>query len=188
MMAGHHKSPEYLTKQPFGQVPYLDDDGFIVYESRAIGRYIARKYADKGPKLIPDVSNIQEWAIFEQIASVEQANYDPYVSGITAQRVFNPMKGVPIDEERVKQLYDTFVVKLDGYERILSKSKYLTGDELSAVDLFHLPYGRLAEKQFSEFFAESRPNVHRWWKDISSLPSWQRVEREAAEALAALKK
>jgi glutathione S-transferase len=26
-----HKSPEYRTKQPFGVIPYLDDDGFILY-------------------------------------------------------------------------------------------------------------------------------------------------------------
>jgi glutathione S-transferase len=26
-----HKTPEYRTKQPFGVMPYLDDDGFIVY-------------------------------------------------------------------------------------------------------------------------------------------------------------
>ena len=31
-----HKFPAYLEKQPFGQVPYIDDDGFVLYESRAI--------------------------------------------------------------------------------------------------------------------------------------------------------
>jgi glutathione S-transferase len=28
---GEHKTESYLEKQPFGRVPYLDDDGFIVY-------------------------------------------------------------------------------------------------------------------------------------------------------------
>ena len=48
---GEQKAPEYLEKQPFGQVPYLDDDGFVVFESRAIARYVASGYG-KG-KLIP---------------------------------------------------------------------------------------------------------------------------------------
>ncbi|KAJ7451460.1 glutathione S-transferase 1 [Mycena galericulata] len=37
---GEHKTAAYLEKQPFGQIPYIDDDGFILYETRAICRYI----------------------------------------------------------------------------------------------------------------------------------------------------
>lgn len=36
-------SPE---RHPFGQVPYIDDDGFILLESRATARYIALEYKD----------------------------------------------------------------------------------------------------------------------------------------------
>ena len=35
-----HKKPPHLNRQPFGQVPAIDDDGFAFYESRAICRYI----------------------------------------------------------------------------------------------------------------------------------------------------
>ncbi|KAJ7166126.1 thioredoxin-like protein [Mycena filopes] len=31
-----HKSAAFLEKQPFGQIPLIDDDGFMLYESRAI--------------------------------------------------------------------------------------------------------------------------------------------------------
>ena len=85
---GEHKSPEYLTKQPFGQVPYLDDDGFIVYESRAIGRYIAAKYRDQGTPLLPDPSDLKAVALFEQAASIEQANFDSFASTIAWEKVF----------------------------------------------------------------------------------------------------
>ena len=40
---GEHKQPAHLARQPFGQVPTLDDDGFKMYESRAISRYIDAK-------------------------------------------------------------------------------------------------------------------------------------------------
>lgn len=33
--------------------------------------------------------------------------------------------------------------RLEGYEAILSKQAYLAGDNLTAADLFHLPYGQL---------------------------------------------
>lgn len=39
---GEHKTEEYKKLQPFGKVPVLDDDGFLMFESRAICRYLAR--------------------------------------------------------------------------------------------------------------------------------------------------
>lgn len=33
------KAPEHLARQPFGRIPVLDDDGFILCESRAICKY-----------------------------------------------------------------------------------------------------------------------------------------------------
>jgi glutathione S-transferase len=63
-------SAEFRLKQPFGKVPVLDDDGFLVYESRAICKYIARKYAEKGTRLMPDEGDIKGYALFEQVSVV----------------------------------------------------------------------------------------------------------------------
>lgn len=62
-----HKQPEFLKLQPFGKVPVLEDDGFFVYESRAIAKYIAKKYAGQGTKLIPDDSDVKAYGLFEQV-------------------------------------------------------------------------------------------------------------------------
>ena len=84
-----HKSPGYLEKHPFGQVPYIvcgflvqsfnwihlisflfqDDDGFLLYESRAICYYIAAKYPNQGTPLLP--TELKANALFQQAASVE---------------------------------------------------------------------------------------------------------------------
>lgn len=37
---GEQKREEYQRLQPFGKVPVLDDDGFLMYESRAICKYL----------------------------------------------------------------------------------------------------------------------------------------------------
>ena len=81
------KSPALLEKQPFGQVPYIDDDGFILYESRAIGRYLAAKHQSS---LLPNVTDLFAWGRFEQAASIEQSNFDIPASAIAAERVFRP--------------------------------------------------------------------------------------------------
>ena len=112
MDAGEHKSPAFLEKQPFGQIPVIvrsllfsnynnpgpllmcalgfqDDDGYILYESRAICRYIAAKYADQGTKLIPTES-IQAIGLFEQAASIEQVNFSQHAQVIIFEMLAKP--------------------------------------------------------------------------------------------------
>ncbi|KAG8977058.1 hypothetical protein FRC05_002579 [Tulasnella sp. 425] len=125
---GEHKSEAHLAKQPFGQVPILDDEGFILFESRAIGRYIATKYANQGTKLIPDPKDLKAVALFEQAACVEQADFEPYVSGIAVEKLFNPLRGLAGDEDKFKKNVEALNAKLDGYERMLTRTKYLAGD------------------------------------------------------------
>jgi glutathione S-transferase len=48
------KSPEYLKIHPFGQIPTLDDEGFIVYDSTIINEYLEDEYPY--PALMPEGS------------------------------------------------------------------------------------------------------------------------------------
>ncbi|KAG6852872.1 hypothetical protein C0991_008452 [Blastosporella zonata] len=91
---GEHKSPAYLKKQPFGQIPYIDDDGFILYESRAICRYLEEKFPNNGPKLIP--TEIKAKAIFEQAASVELNNFEERVHSNYLSDVQSLQPNVPV--------------------------------------------------------------------------------------------
>ncbi|EGO03796.1 hypothetical protein SERLA73DRAFT_175447 [Serpula lacrymans var. lacrymans S7.3] len=174
-----HKSASYLEKQPFGQIPYIDDDGFILYESRAIGTYIARKYASQGTQgLIPTTNDPAALALYDQALSIETAQFDPSASGLAWENVFKKLHGIEADKARVEELLTTLNGKLDGYERILSKQKYLAGDHITLADLFHLPYAGLLVVQGYDVL-EKRPNVARWFKDISSRPSWEAVKEFA---------
>ncbi|TFK27958.1 glutathione S-transferase [Coprinopsis marcescibilis] len=169
---GEHKSPEFLKKQPFGQVPYVDDDGFIIYESRAIARYIAEKYAGQGRELIP--KDLKKKALFEQAASVEGSNFDPYASGIVYEKIFKGFHGQQTNEETVKAHTEKLEAKLAVYDSILANQKYLAGDELTLADLFHLPYGALLPASGNNSI-DKFPNVKRWWDDLTSQPSWKAI-------------
>ena len=37
-------TPEYLAMNPNGRIPTISDDGFVVWESNAIVRYLSRRY------------------------------------------------------------------------------------------------------------------------------------------------
>ncbi|KAF5309717.1 hypothetical protein D9611_014460 [Ephemerocybe angulata] len=128
------KSADFLEKNPFGQVPYIDDEGFGLYESRAIGRYIALKYAGQGTQgLIPPQSDVEATGIFERAASLEYSQFDAHaIRFIVYERVFHTYTlsamGVSVDEEAVKYAIDQLSAKLDAYETILSKQAYLAGE------------------------------------------------------------
>ncbi|GLB45764.1 putative GST superfamily protein [Lyophyllum shimeji] len=181
LMKGEHKSPAFMEKQPFGQIPYIDDDGFILYESRAICRYLEEKYHNQGPKLIPDDPKAK--ALFEQACSVETSNFDSLVAKAVAEKVFKPYLGQTPDQAVFDELIKQLGPRLDAYEKILSKQKYVAGDEFTLADVFHLPYGALLSVAGSDILTDpSRPNVARWWKDITGRDSWQAVKDGKVES------
>src|SRR5476649_1645011 len=88
----------YLALHPFGRVPALVHDGFALYETAAITRYIDRAFP--GPALQPSVP--QALARMDQIiAVVDSYGYWPLVRQVFSQRVFRPRLGQPTDSEEV---------------------------------------------------------------------------------------
>jgi len=68
---------------------YEQDDGFILFESRAIARYLATKYASSGTPLLPsNTDDTKVTALLDQAISVEMSNFDPFASGLTKEKVF----------------------------------------------------------------------------------------------------
>ncbi|KAF8872314.1 thioredoxin-like protein [Infundibulicybe gibba] len=188
MGSGEHKSPEYRAHNPFGQVPYIDDDGFILYESRAICRYISIKYEKQGTPLLPPADDIKAIALFEQAVSVKAMMFSPPAAGAISEMFYKTCVLVPIGlvkvltKDRVlgltpdQAIYDEYIAilstRLDVYDEILGKQKYLAGDEMTLVDLFHLPGGLTLGRAGSDVMTQ-KPNVARWFRDISSRESRQ---------------
>ncbi|KAG9085045.1 hypothetical protein FRC06_003756 [Ceratobasidium sp. 370] len=177
LLNGAQKQPEYLdTMHPFGIIPVLEDeDGTKIYESRAIARYLTAKYG-KDSGLLPSTNDVKSYGLFEQAASVEYSSFDPSASGLAKERVFSKMFGVEPNEVLAEHYEKTLKTKLEGYERVLAKQKYLAGDHITLADLFHLPYGHLVNQLDPALF-ESKPNLKRWWNDISSRESWKAVNQ-----------
>ncbi|KAH7883396.1 glutathione S-transferase [Phlebopus sp. FC_14] len=171
LLSGGQKEPFFVEKQPFGQVPYIDDNGFILYESRAIARYLIKKYPSQGTQgLIP--TEPQAEALFEQAASIEVHNFNRFASPVVYERLVKRLRGLPIDEAKVAESLAILNAKLDIYELILGKQEYLAGNTVTLADLSHLPHGTLLEPAGYGDLLTSRPNVAKWWNKISSRPAW----------------
>ncbi|KAJ7180784.1 glutathione S-transferase-like protein [Mycena filopes] len=172
--APEHTEAVWLQAHPFGMMPYLDDNGFTAYESRAIARYLVAAYPAKGPALVPAATaGPKALAAFEQAVAVEAFTFDPLLGGILHERFVKPFQGGTTDESVVAPLITQLEGKLAGYERILSKSKYLAGDDITLADLFHIP--------LLAFFVPAKLDM---FTDETKAKQWPHVVKWAEELLA----
>src|SRR6187399_3640389 len=63
-------SPAYRAKNPFGQIPAIDDDGIIVTESGAIVLYLARKSGKLLPRELAGEAQVLRWS-FTALTTIE---------------------------------------------------------------------------------------------------------------------
>ncbi|BAT88128.1 hypothetical protein LR48_Vigan09g147100 [Vigna angularis] len=175
LQQGQHKTPQFLLLQPFGQVPVVEDGDFRLFESRAIIRYYATKYADRGSELMG--KTLEERALVEQWLEVEAHNFNNLCFTIMFQRVILPRMG-KVGNLALADISEKDLVKvLDVYESRLSQSSYLAGDFFSLADLSHLPgLGHLIEEAKLGHLVTERKNVYAWWQKISNRPAWKKLK------------
>jgi glutathione S-transferase len=171
LMKGEHKQPEHLARQPFGVIPvFEDDDGFQMYESRAIIRYLDAKLS--GPSLTP--SDLKARARMEQWINVEQSNFSPPVMKVVMEAMFTPMRGGTPNQEVIQKGREGSAATLDVIEKALAGGEYLAG-AFSLAEIAWMPYLEYLAAAGGADLINDRPNVAAWWKRISERPSWQLV-------------
>jgi glutathione S-transferase len=170
IMKGAQKSEEHLARHPFGVVPVLEDDGFVLYESRAILRYLDAKL--EGPSLTP--KSLQDRARMEQWISVEQSYFSPPAMKAILEVFFAPMKGTSPDPDVIARGKADAAKALDVLERELVGKEFVVGD-FSLADITYAPYLQyLFDTKAGDIIAE-RPNVSAWASRVLERPSWRKA-------------
>src|SRR5579871_5269598 len=122
----------YLALHPFGRVPALVHDGFTLYETGAITRYIDRAFP--GPSLQP--TGLQALARMDQVIGIVDAYaYWPLVRQVFSNAVFGPRLGHATSREEIDRGLAAAPRVLDALERLASGDAFLVGPELSLADL-----------------------------------------------------
>jgi glutathione S-transferase len=147
---GETKRPEFLARNPFGQIPVIElDDGRHLAQSNAIIRYLAR-----GTELLPDdpftQAKIDEWLFWEQYS------HEPYIAVCRFHMLY---LGRP-REAREAWRVERGEAALDLMERHLSSHPYLVGATITIADIALLAYTRVAAD--GGFDLSPRPNVNGW--------------------------
>lgn len=156
----------YLALHPFRRVPTLVHDGFEIYETGAITRYVDEAFANPG--LQP--TEPQRRARMNQFLSVvDSYAYWPLVRQVFAHRVFRPSMGRPSDITEIDKGLKAAAVVLVALERLAADARYLCGPELSLADIHLAPmisYFTIAEEGAA--LLKQQPKLGGWWSTITS--------------------
>jgi glutathione S-transferase len=159
LMQGEHKQAAFLKLNPRGQVPVLDDDGIVLWDSMAILVYLARKYGDEPwlPTSPEPLAQVMQWLALSQ---------NEILYGLARARAamrFNRPWDIPQCQELGKAGLVVFENHLNGRE-------WLVGDRPTLADISCYPYVALSPEggvSLSEF-----PHVRQWISRIQSLPGY----------------
>ncbi|KAM5344951.1 hypothetical protein ACJ41O_010813 [Fusarium nematophilum] len=183
---GEQKSEENMKRHPWGKVPVVTfPDGFTLYESRAICKYLAKKYSF--PLLPPD-SDAEAAALFDQAQSAEMLYFAESAGRIAFEKFAKQVMGLPPDEAVIEGALRSIEMFLGGAERLLQQRDYMAGKDFTLVDIYYIP---LIQKLFACGYGDvilSRKGVSAWWDRCVNRPAVQEMFAADKEAAAAARK
>jgi GST-like protein len=165
---GEQKTPEFLARNPWGQIPVIVDNdapgGKPVTLSQSIG--IMLYLGEKAGKFIP--KEPAKRAAFWQALMNATSDMGPTLGSIfTVARAKEPHKpSQQLFEDRWKQY-------MKAWDDTLAKQKYAAGDEVTIADFaLYAVIGRA--KQVVPGLIEGYKNMDRWAAEIGARPGVQK--------------
>jgi glutathione S-transferase len=167
---GAHKQPAFLAKNPFGQIPVIEDGAVTLADSNAILVYLASRY-DRERRWLPQdpvkAAQVQRWL---SIAAGELA-HGPAAARLVA------LFGLPLDGARAQGIAAALYTVLDAH---LKTQGFLVGDAPTIADVAlysytaHAPEGGVSLDPYA--------NVRAWLARIEALPGFVAMPRSVPKA------
>lgn len=163
---GVNKTPGYLAMNPMGLVPTIDDDGFVLWESHAIVRYLAARHGagtlwPTDLRVRADADRWMDWA-----GSFQNA-FRPVFWGLIRTP---PEKR---DEKAIEEGKSRSAELLGMLDAVLAGRSFVAGDTLTMGDIpmgchvqlwMRLPIERPA-----------RPHLEAWFKRLCARPAYRKI-------------
>jgi glutathione S-transferase len=159
-------TPEYRRMNPNGLVPTIEDDGFVLWESNAIVRYLCSKHSagelcPADPKVRADADRWMDWQ-----ATAFTPAFGPIFHGL-----------VRTPGSRTGGEIDTALAASEGFAAILdarlADRRYVAGDTFTMGDF---PPGAAAFRWLNlPIERQPRPNLERYVSDILTRPAARKV-------------
>jgi glutathione S-transferase len=180
---GALKSEPHISRHPFGRVPVLEHDGFMLYETQAILRYLDRVLS--GAPLTPaepraaarmdQVMNVCDWYLFQGVNNV-----------IGFHRIVGPLlMGLTPDEAAIAAAMPKAHLVFDELSRLLGRNTYFVGDQMTLADLLVAPHlDFLAQTPEWQPLTANSPNLVSWLARMNDRASLRATTMEQVAELA----
>jgi glutathione S-transferase len=161
---GVNNTPEYKAKNPNALVPLIDDDGFVLWESQAIVRYLARKHGlgslcPSDAKACADADRWMDWN-----ATTVWPNLRPVFWNLV--RTPPEKRDMPLVASSRKGLAASLAI-LDAH---LADRQYVTG---AAFTMGDIPVGVSIHRWFRmDIEREGMPNLAAYYKRLQARPAY----------------
>lgn len=159
------KSPDFLSVNPTGLIPCIDDGGFVMTESLAINLYLARKHG--GPlcgRTVTEEAEMLQWTMW---AATE---VEPHAVKIVL--AFDT--GIQDSEEGRSVIAKASEALARGFRRLdqhLAATGHVVGDRFTVADLNLAEVFRYAMGQPALF--DAAPNVKAWLARCQARPAFK---------------
>jgi glutathione S-transferase len=169
VFAAEGPPPGYRDRHPFGRIPAFEHDGFRLYETGAIGRYVDEAFA--GPPLQPAAPRPR--ARMNQVLSIlDNYAYRCMVWDIFVERVRAPAQGRQPDEARIAAALPRAETCLAALDQLADGGPWLAGAELTLADLHAAPmfaYFTMAREGVG--LLARRGALEAWWTRMAPRSS-----------------
>ncbi len=167
---GAQREAAHLARQPFAKVPAFEHDGFALYETQAIMRYVDERFP--GTPLQPE--DVHEWSRMNQLIGIVDAYAWPSIAGtILYHRMLVPRRGGVADDRAVEAALPGARLCLAEIDRLKADHPFLTGAHVSLADLMVVPilyyFGKVAEGR--PCLAE-HPKLEDWVRHMTERQSF----------------
>ena len=154
---------EYLSHNPNGAIPLIDDDGFMLWESNVITRYLCAKHSQNTlyPESLHARFNAERWMDWQQ-AHLNPVGRDAFVQWFRT----------PADQRR-PDLIAQSVSRTEPYmatqDSHLGRNTFMAGEHFTMADIpigceIHRWWGLPQDRP-------SRPNIDRWYASMKARPA-----------------
>ena len=166
LMKGAQYAPTFLAMNPNGKVPVMEDDGFTLWESHAIMRYLADKH--KAHQWYPAEAKARAQA--EQWLDWVQTRLGPECGKIMFNTHFAGANANKQAIEDGKKWLAKILPVMDG---VLGKNKYLCGNQPTLADIAAVT--NIAYLEMCQVGLDPYPAVMKWFDVMKSRPSFAKT-------------
>ena len=173
---GEHKKPEFLKLNPVGKIPAIDDDGFTLFESGAIVRYLADK---NNSALYP--RNLKERAVVDAWFEFIGHHVNLAMSKVVFNRLFAPRMKTPVDEQSLKDgltWLDRFLPIVDNQ---IGSNPFVMGKTMTIADINLLSV--LDPAEVANIDISKYQNIVRWRNALRQKDFYTKCHKEYGERL-----